>query len=228
MPRVASKNQRKCAREKYPGLQPKNCVSVLEKYALWQPKDCFCVQAMCRWSHSKIASVSLRNLEGGIQKLRYCKREVSWVAARKLRQCAGEVSRVSTKNRVRVLEKCPGWQQKMASVCRRRVEGGTQKSVSALEKCPGRQKNGVSVQENYRGWTPKIVFVCSRSVQVGSQKICVCAGELSTVSPKNFCQFPRVLSRLPAKKFCPCAEEFSKAAQKRSLVSSRIQDNSKK
>jgi hypothetical protein len=105
-------------------------------------------------------------------KLRVCAGEVSRLAPQTLSRCPREMSRVAQKNGDRVLENCPGWQPKFASVCRRIFEGGTKKwrqcpgecrglhpknNVGVLLECPECQpKNCVNVDENCRVRRPKI------------------------------------------------------------------------
>jgi hypothetical protein len=79
------------------------------------------------------------------------------VAGKKLLQCAGDLLRVALKNSVTVVEKYVLRGQKFASLCRRNVEGCTQKEAS----------------------------VCSNSIQGGGQKCHQCAGELSKVAAKK-------------------------------------------
>jgi hypothetical protein len=88
-------------------------------------------------------------------------------------------------NCVSVLEWCPGWQPKMASVCRRSVEGGTQKTESV--------RSGI--------------------VQCCSQKLRQFAGEVWRFATKKGIQCPREVSRVATKKLRPCEGEISKVAK---------------
>jgi hypothetical protein len=85
-----------------------------------------------------------------------------------------------------VVEMCPKWQSKIASVCRGSVEGGIQNCAS----------------------------VCSQPLCGRGQKWRQCAGDVSWISPKKERQCPGEFSRVPANNLRQYAGVTSGDAQK--------------
>jgi hypothetical protein len=80
-------NWRHCAGEES-RVAHKNRVSVREKSPKWKINKGVCVQAKCKEWQPKSDSVPSGRVEGGSQKLLQCRREMSVLAGKKLRQCA--------------------------------------------------------------------------------------------------------------------------------------------
>jgi hypothetical protein len=91
------------------------------------------------------------------------------------------------KNCVRVKKKCPVWQQKIPSMCRRSAEGGIKISSLLCTRCiqGGSQKIAPVCRQIVDGDIQNSASVCSRIGQGVNQIWRKCAGELSREAPKN-------------------------------------------
>jgi hypothetical protein len=129
-----------------------------------------------------------------------------------LENCEGS----QPKNCISVQAKCRVWHQKifvcflecvedgsqkMASLCRRSVKGGTEKKgVRVLVKYTGCQpKIAASLQAKCGGWHPKMESVSSGSVQGYSQKLALVCSRSVEGEYKNIRQCARELSIVAAK-----------------------------
>jgi hypothetical protein len=136
----------------------KNIVSVQAKCRWWDRKKGASFLEKTPGCQPKFLSLCLRNIEGGIQKLRHCHRDVSRVSAQKWRQFAGEGLTVAPKNYCSALGNCRGWHAKNGVSVQAKYQGWhPKKRIVILENCSGRwTKPGVSMHSKCRGWDPKV------------------------------------------------------------------------
>jgi hypothetical protein len=136
---------------------------------------------------------------GAQKSVSMCSRSVHF-GSHKWHQCANELWRVAPKKGANVLGKCLGWQQEIVLVCKRSVNGGTQRIESgSSRKFQGFSTKFFSVEENFRCCTEKrfasilekfqcgrkkITSLCRRSVERGTEETIQCPMEVSGLHPK--------------------------------------------
>jgi hypothetical protein len=116
---------------------------------------------------------------------------------------------------VSVLEKCPGLQPKVESMCRPSVEGGIKKALSALKKCRvWHPLNGVCFRANSPGWHPKMCVKFLEMIPGWQQKLASVSKRSVDGCTQIGNQCPREESKLAARKWRHCVGEMSRVAPK--------------